>query len=291
MSSATPTSSSGAAATSLANYGTPLTSLPVTIFIAAFAVLFGLFGLFLIIGVVRRRRNPARYGPRPAIPGRVKQSRKKGLAMAVLESIPVVRFGANNKSDEPLQKDVELSGGLVEDEIPATASRNSRDINEVSPASDITEPPPSHQPTAKEGEMGGGTECSICIADFVESEEVRVLPCDHRFHPACIDPWLLNVSGTCPICRYDLQPEPEASAAETNTATTATPAPVATLAVPSPTAQRERTPIRSRLREIRSAHSGADYISALRNLHRDHEPRRPRSSGGAVAANQETSPT
>jgi hypothetical protein len=28
---------------------------------------------------------------------------------------------------------------------------------------------------------------------------VRVLPCNHSFHPACIDPWLLNVSGTCPL--------------------------------------------------------------------------------------------
>jgi hypothetical protein len=25
------------------------------------------------------------------------------------------------------------------------------------------------------------------------------LPCKHQFHPACIDPWLINVSGTCPL--------------------------------------------------------------------------------------------
>merc|ERR1711939_833497 len=42
--------------------------------------------------------------------------------------------------------------------------------------------------------------CSICTEDFERGQDVRVLPCQHSFHPACIDPWLLNVSGTCPLC-------------------------------------------------------------------------------------------
>ncbi|KAI7312747.1 hypothetical protein KC315_g11902, partial [Hortaea werneckii] len=48
--------------------------------------------------------------------------------------------------------------------------------------------------------------CSICTDDFEIGQDQRVLPCNHRFHPACIDPWLLNVSGTCPLCRIDLRP-------------------------------------------------------------------------------------
>jgi hypothetical protein len=47
--------------------------------------------------------------------------------------------------------------------------------------------------------------CSICTEDFELGQDQRVLPCDHRFHPECIDPWLLNVSGTCPLCRVDLR--------------------------------------------------------------------------------------
>jgi hypothetical protein len=41
--------------------------------------------------------------------------------------------------------------------------------------------------------------CSICTEDFEKGQDLRVLPCDHKFHPECVDPWLLNVSGTCPL--------------------------------------------------------------------------------------------
>ncbi|KFZ19720.1 hypothetical protein V501_00541 [Pseudogymnoascus sp. VKM F-4519 (FW-2642)] len=47
--------------------------------------------------------------------------------------------------------------------------------------------------------------CSVCIESFAENENVRILPCSHIYHQRCIDPWLLNKSGTCPLCRKPLQ--------------------------------------------------------------------------------------
>lgn len=49
-----------------------------------------------------------------------------------------------------------------------------------------------------------GTEtCPICIVDFEEGDDLRVLPCEghHRFHRDCVDQWLLELSSSCPICR------------------------------------------------------------------------------------------
>lgn len=48
--------------------------------------------------------------------------------------------------------------------------------------------------------------CPICLTEFEEGDELRILPCDerHRFHSECIDPFLLNVSRLCPLCRLDL---------------------------------------------------------------------------------------
>lgn len=98
--------------------------------------------------------------------------------------------------------------------------------------------------------------------------------------------------------RYDLDPAqpavPTEQPTETTTtipATSATTA-AATLAVPSPTAPRDRTSFRSRLREIRQAHTGTEYTSALRRLYHDHEhPRRSSSIHTADVAPQEPRPT
>lgn len=47
--------------------------------------------------------------------------------------------------------------------------------------------------------------CSVCKEDFADSDDVRILPCGHIYHRRCIDPWLLDFAGTCPLCRIALQ--------------------------------------------------------------------------------------
>ncbi|KAI0075124.1 hypothetical protein K474DRAFT_1564301, partial [Panus rudis PR-1116 ss-1] len=51
----------------------------------------------------------------------------------------------------------------------------------------------------------GRETCPICIVDFEEGDDLRVLPCEghHRFHRECVDQWLLELSASCPICRQD----------------------------------------------------------------------------------------
>jgi Ring finger domain len=43
------------------------------------------------------------------------------------------------------------------------------------------------------------TDCSVCTENFAENETVRILPCGHIYHRCCIDPWLLDFGGTCPL--------------------------------------------------------------------------------------------
>jgi hypothetical protein len=43
--------------------------------------------------------------------------------------------------------------------------------------------------------------CTVCQDDFNNEDIVRILPCEHIYHPDCIDDWLKGHSYKCPCCR------------------------------------------------------------------------------------------
>jgi len=47
------------------------------------------------------------------------------------------------------------------------------------------------------------TSCMVCLANFVDGEDVRKLPCSHVFHRHCIDEWLRRQTD-CPICKLNV---------------------------------------------------------------------------------------
>ncbi|KAI0845753.1 hypothetical protein F5Y00DRAFT_245564 [Daldinia vernicosa] len=197
----------------------------------AMSILYSITGLitllFLIIiatGAIRAHRHPERYGPRASYGGRPRQSRAKGLARAVLETLPIVKFG----DPQPVKPDPENEHESISgDHQLHSSSPTQRELTSYhaeqggsSPdavakaVTNSTTETPGAGVSGDSGVSYGLTEnehlgCSICTEDFTVGQDVRVLPCDHKFHPQCIDPWLVNVSGTCPLCRLDLRPHEE----------------------------------------------------------------------------------
>ncbi|CAL9197783.1 E3 ubiquitin-protein ligase At1g12760-like [Musa acuminata AAA Group] len=45
--------------------------------------------------------------------------------------------------------------------------------------------------------------CCICLFAYKDGVELRVPPCRHHFHCACIDKWLY-INATCPLCKYNI---------------------------------------------------------------------------------------
>ncbi|GJX87101.1 zinc finger, RING/FYVE/PHD-type containing protein [Tanacetum coccineum] len=43
--------------------------------------------------------------------------------------------------------------------------------------------------------------CTICLDEFEIGEIIRLLGCEHGYHPSCIKEWL-KVKNECPICRF-----------------------------------------------------------------------------------------
>ncbi|KAL8972446.1 MAG: hypothetical protein Q9183_000550 [Haloplaca sp. 2 TL-2023] len=59
--------------------------------------------------------------------------------------------------------------------------------------------------------------CPVCLDDFVpHSTTVRSLPCNHIYHPECIDPFLLRNSSLCPVCKSKVLPKGYCPATITN---------------------------------------------------------------------------
>lgn len=201
-------------------YGSsPTTAVAMIILYSVTGIITALFLIIIITGAVRAHRHPERYGPRNVM-GRPRQTRARGIARAMLDTIPVVKFGEQPKPD-PKVTDVELA----DTDTPVIRRSVENDGTRETPTRDQAEPRQS-MASARSGigaatgrpdsdaiggvaaaESGEALGCSICTDDFETGQDLRVLPCDHKFHPACIDPWLLNVSSTCPLCRIDLRPE------------------------------------------------------------------------------------
>ncbi|RWW43243.1 hypothetical protein BHE74_00051118 [Ensete ventricosum] len=45
--------------------------------------------------------------------------------------------------------------------------------------------------------------CCICLAKYVDNEELRELPCTHFFHKECVDKWL-KINALCPLCKTEV---------------------------------------------------------------------------------------
>ena len=244
--------------------GTPSTAVAMTVLYSITAVITALFIAIIATGVIRAHRHPERYGPRNG-EGQERRSRAKGIARAVLDTLPIVKFGGERGPAKP--EDVEMvnqqrnsdqqqrqegeeeevnemresgqreqdaivtrsNGSTAGDGLASNQSSSSTgaalhtdaslpsglwgDGNEAAgPSSDLqcnanigTSNPGSaserinEQQHTREPAIDIAPSCSICTEDFAMGEDIRVLPCDHKFHPACVDPWLLNVSGTCPL--------------------------------------------------------------------------------------------
>lgn len=46
--------------------------------------------------------------------------------------------------------------------------------------------------------------CTICLSNYNDNEQIRIIMCGHYYHKQCIDEWFKS-EFICPNCRYDIK--------------------------------------------------------------------------------------
>ncbi|KAK7406850.1 hypothetical protein VNO78_08484 [Psophocarpus tetragonolobus] len=56
--------------------------------------------------------------------------------------------------------------------------------------------------------------CCVCLSRLKAKDEIRILPCSHKFHKICVNRWLKGRHKTCPLCRFSMGAEDKSHRAE-----------------------------------------------------------------------------
>ncbi|KAJ8751717.1 hypothetical protein K2173_025888 [Erythroxylum novogranatense] len=103
-------------------------------------------------------------------------SQARGASSELIDALPTYKFKSNKERSQDDRDDVTPAGdgGVV-----AVGTEKERTIS------------------------GEDSVCCICLAKYVNNDELRELPCSHFFHKECVDKWL-KINASCPLCKNEV---------------------------------------------------------------------------------------
>ncbi|KAK9072075.1 hypothetical protein SSX86_008507 [Deinandra increscens subsp. villosa] len=101
-------------------------------------------------------------------------AQNRGATTESINSLPTYKYKKNKKTNDKETNSDACEGGVL-----AAGTEKERIIS------------------------GEDAVCCICLAKYVNDDEVRELPCSHFFHTDCVDKWL-KINNSCPLCKIEV---------------------------------------------------------------------------------------
>jgi hypothetical protein len=188
----------------------------------------GVIFIIIFVSWIVRRIHPLVALP-PLERPRIREYRpRKGIARSILDSIPVIRYSTGtqlNKQERGLDLErydanrgtslmrqeglvlrnagqTRRAGGMPEASVEVEKEKGGEPGRHFGTRQDELTTLSMPNGSLEGQHLPSGIEqadCPVCREDFLGSDDVRVLPCGHIYHQRCIDPWLLDFAGTCPL--------------------------------------------------------------------------------------------
>lgn len=171
--------------------------------------------VIVVLNVYLRRRYSRRAIPINA-PRRVQKCTVTEITKSLLDTIPIVSLRDPHNDEGHSSKEGQEMGTLARDSHESRDTRAHHHQESQSSPLGVQYKWTDDENLIQVNQDTNGnilhnlsnelanTICPICTESFTKAQDLRQLPCGHQFHPDCVNPWLLNRSSTCPMCRSDL---------------------------------------------------------------------------------------
>ncbi|KAJ8773570.1 hypothetical protein K2173_005816 [Erythroxylum novogranatense] len=103
-------------------------------------------------------------------------SQTRGATSEAIDALPTYKFKSSKNGN---RDDIDNNSPAGDGGVVAAGTENERAIS------------------------GEDAVCCICLAKYVNNDDLRELPCAHFFHKECVDKWL-KISASCPLCKSEL---------------------------------------------------------------------------------------
>ena len=130
----------------------------------------------------------------------------------MIDAMPIKIYGAANVRSAT-QRNPPLSSPRASADVESRQSTVTTPVSDYPAKKDaLTNANVESAPDTAGNSPGDNLEqsacCAICLDDYVvNTTPVRHLPCNHIFHPHCIDPFLQTRSSLCPLCKRSVLPK------------------------------------------------------------------------------------